>query len=507
LSSIKTPCRLMLLFTVLVILLFLSGCNEASSEATSSILLNIPKHPVIHTFDLSARQGLRDLAGDFSARASGADTGITVLPGEKVEIFASGSASVQPGRKQSGPEGLSPCPQSTMPEPSLPCYSVIYSVGITGPAGEVGTHTGFNPATAGNLFLGVNAPDAAMDGGSFHMTVLIIPSGTLAGVWAAPENGFTIQGRSMTLSAYVFAQNATIDTVQFTAAVPGQAPVPICETVAIGKDLFSCLWDFMLNGTYFHNGPITFGFTLNGSQYSGNSLEPTVNPDGIRTGVVRYVLTQSASFYAGYAATDLAQPGAYQKVTGHWTVPQAHCSPGETSLSGIWVGMTSDASDQSLLAQLGTDSDCQSGLPQYSMWWELFPAPSVPLDLPLRPGDNVTATVTFQQGKFHLMIDVPKEKAHFSTTQAGQVSDTSVAECITEAPTIIVDPATNRGHLAQLTNFGTVSIFCQLNNNEPIANGPEDILYQMQTDAGTAKATTSDLDQAGSTFTVQWHHG
>ena len=105
------------------------------------------------------------------------------------------------------------------------------------------------------------------------------------------------------------------------------------------------------------------------------------------------------------------------------------------------------------------------------------------------------------------MIDNPKERAHFSTTQAGQVSDTSVAECIAEAPTIIVDPATNRGHVAQLTNFGTVSIFCQLNNNQPLADGPEDILYQMQTDAGTAKATTSDLDQAGSTFTVQWHHG
>ncbi|TMB81219.1 MAG: hypothetical protein E6J44_11350, partial [Chloroflexi bacterium] len=364
-SSIKTSCRSMLLYIVLVILLFLSGCNVASPEATSSIPLNIPKHPVIHTFDLSARQGLRDIAGDFSARTSGADTGITVLPGEKVEIFASGSSSVQPGRKQSGPEGLSTCPQSTMPEPSLPCYSVIYSVGITGPAGEVGT-------------------------------VLIIPSGTLAGLWAAPENGFTIQGRSMTLSAYVFAQNATIDNVQFTAAVPGQAPVPICETLAIGKDFFSCPWDFMVNGTYFQNGPITFGFTLNGSLYSGSSLEPTVNPNGIRTGVVRYVVTQSTSIYAGYAATDLAQPAAYQKVTGHWTVPQAHCSPGETSLSGIWVGMTSDASDQSLLAQLGTDSDCQSGLPQYSMWWELFPAPSVPLDLPLRPGDSVTATVTFQ---------------------------------------------------------------------------------------------------------------
>src|SRR5437016_5009762 len=188
----------MLLYIALVFLLFLSGCNEASSEATTSIPLNILKHPVIHTFDLSARQGLRDIAGDFSPRASGADTGITVLPGEKVEIFASGSASVQPGRKQSGPGGLSPCPQSAMPEPSLPCYSVIYSVGITGPAGEVGTHTGFNPATIGNLFLGVNAPNLAMDAGSFHITVLIIPAGMLGGVWAAPEDGFINQGTTMT---------------------------------------------------------------------------------------------------------------------------------------------------------------------------------------------------------------------------------------------------------------------------------------------------------------------
>lgn len=506
-NSINTSFRLMLRYTVLVILLVLSGCSEATSEATSSIPLNIPKRPVIHTFDLSARQGLRDIAGDFSAGTGGADTGIMVLPGERVEIFASGSASVQPGGQQSGPEGISSCQESAMPEPSLPCYSVIYSVGIAGPASEVGSHTDFNPAAVGNLFLGTNTPGSATDSGSFRISVLVIPSGTLAGLWAAPEDGFTIQGRSVTLSAYVFAQNATINDVQFTAAAPGQAPSPICEAVATGKDFFSCRWDFTVNGTYFHNGPITLGFTLNGSLYNGISLEPAMNPDGTRTGVVRYVLTQPASFYAGYAATDLAQPAAYQKVTGSWIVPQARCSPGEMSLSGIWVGMTSDSSDQSLLAQLGTDSDCQSGISRYSMWWELFPAPSVPLDLPLQPGDSVTASVAFQQGRFHLTIDDAKERTHFSTAQTGQVSDTSVAECIAEAPTIIDDPATNRGHLAQLTNFGTVSILCQLNNNEPIANGPEDILYQMQTDTGITKATTSDLDQAGSTFTVQWRHG
>src|SRR6266851_504964 len=446
--SINKPCRVILLHIPLVMLFFLSGCNEASLGTSASIYLKIPTQPVIHKLDLSAQQGLRDLTSDFSVREPGADSGITLLPSEKVEIFASGSASVQPGGKQSGPGGISTCHEPAMPEPSLPCYSVIYSVGINGGAGEVGTHVGFNPAAVGNLFLGMNAPHLASNAGSFHITVLIIPSGTFTGLWIAPEDGFTVQGTTLKLSAYVFAQNATIDEVQFTMAVPGQALLSICNAFKSGEDIYTC-----------------------------------------------------------YAATNFTRLAAYQKVTGRWTVPPAQCSPGEISASAIWVGMTSGASDQSLLAQLGTDSDCQAGTPLYFMWWEMFPAPSVPLDQPLQAGDTVTATVTFQQSEFQLSIDAPKERVHFSTTQAGRVSDTSIAECIVEAPTIIDDPATNTGHVAQLTNFGQVSILCQLNNNEPIADGPQDVLFQMQTNAGISKAVTSALDQAGTTFTVQWHHG
>src|SRR6266699_7024429 len=292
----------MLLYIALVILLFLSGCNEASSETTSSIPLNIPKHPVIRTFDLSARQGLRDLSGDFSPRTSGADTGITLLPGEKVEIFASGSASVQPGGKQSGPEGVPGCSGSAMPEPSLPCYSVIYSVGIGGHASEVGRHAEFNPATIGDLFLGINASDLASNAGSFHISVLVIPPGKFAGLWNGLEDKFIVQGTSMTLSVQVFAQNATVEKVQFTVTVPGQAAVTVCETIASGEDTYTCVWDFRLNGNYLHNGQFTLGFSLNGSSNGWGSPESAVNPDGTRTGVARYVVTQPNGFYAGYAA-------------------------------------------------------------------------------------------------------------------------------------------------------------------------------------------------------------
>src|SRR5713101_5118436 len=94
-NFINKSCRLMSLHMLLVIVLFLSGCSGISSQGAPSLALKTPTHPIIHKFDLSAQQGLRDITGDFSVRQSGSDTGITVLPSEKVGIFATGSANLQ----------------------------------------------------------------------------------------------------------------------------------------------------------------------------------------------------------------------------------------------------------------------------------------------------------------------------------------------------------------------------------------------------------------------------
>jgi hypothetical protein len=500
-KTIRALHHLLLPSILLTVFLCLSGCNQTLPAPVPLI----PVQPITYKFALSSRQALRDAAGDFSVHTSSADSGIAVLPNEKVEIFASGSAMVQAAGRQLAPSGIPGCHKAAMPEPSLPCYSVIYSVGIAGRAAEVGTHVGFNPASAGNLFFGVNAPYLSGNVGSFTITVIIIPSGTFTGMWTAPAHALLVQGTQTILSAYVFAQNTNIDSVQFIVTVPGRAPLPVCTAVLVSEDTYSCPWDLTFNGVYLHNGPVTVGFTLHGN-WHGSTSKTLMNPDGLRTDIIRYALPQTTNIYAGYAATDFARQTTYQKVTGHWIVPRATCSPGENSASSVWVGMTSGASDQSTLAQLGADSDCNFGIPQYFMWWEMYPAPSVPLDPIVQPGDSITATVAFQQGHFLLSIDDPQQQFHFSTTQPGKVSDTAIAECITEAPTIVDDPTTNQGHVAQLADFGSVNISCQLNNNEPIANGPQDVIYQMKTSDNLAKASTSNLDQSGSTFTVQWHH-
>ncbi len=499
-------CRPTLLCLPLFLLFFLAGCEGGNLGAYASIYPSAPAKPVTHRFDLSAQQGLRDLTDDFSVRDAGADTGITMRPGEKVEIFASGAASTGPGQRQLGPEGLPGCHKPTMPDPSLTCYAVIYSPGINGRAGEVGAHAGFTPMVASNLFLGINAPDLARNRGAFHITVVIVPSGTLTGLWASPQSGFTVQGTSLTISAYIFAQNAVLNRVVFTMTLPGQTPVSICQAFQRGEDLYTCDWDLTENGNIFSNGQVTLGFSVEGNTQDGAVLTTVINPDGVQTGTITYVQTETNETYAGYAATSFGRPAAYQKVSGRWVVPPAHCTPGEDSDASVWVGMTSNETYQSFLAQLGTATDCQGGQPLYYLWWEAYPAPSVQLDFPLRAGDSVTASVTFQHGKFQLSIDVPREHVHFSIFQAGKVSDTKFAECIVEPATIIDDPATNTGHVEPLTNFDQVTLRCQLDGNKPIAAGPQDILYQMQTRSGIAKAFTSVLDASGTTFTVQWHH-
>lgn len=500
-SVINKIRRLTLLGSTLCILLVLSGC----SEALPAIYPKAPLQPVVRKFNLSAQQGLRDIAGDFSSREQGADTGITVLPGEKVEIFATGSAQVQSGVQSTGPEGNRACRDSRMPEPSLPCYAVIYSIGLTGRAGVVGTHAGFQPTQIGNIFLGVNASTLTGNSGVFHMTVLIIPAGKLAGLWATPTNDFIVQGTSTKLSVYVFAQNASITMVEFIApGSPGRAPTSICTARPVGADLYACEWNLQLTGERLHNGRVSIGFRVQGAaKQSDNAI---VNPDGVRNGVVRYTKHFLSENYAGYAATDLDGTVAYQKVTGRWTVPQVSCSPGETSDAGIWVGMSNNKTNTSLLAQLGTDSGCLDGSPLYSMWWEMFPAPPVMIDGLVLPGDSITTSVTFSNSQFQLVLDNPRQGVHFSTLQQGKVSDTSYAECITEAPFFVDNVATNSGYIAPLTNFGMVKFSCQMNNGQPIADGPQNILFQMNTPNGTPKAIISDLDATGTTFTVQWNH-
>jgi hypothetical protein len=295
------------------------------------------------------------------------------------------------------------------------------------------------------------------------------------------------------------------------------------------EDLYLCYWNFnRQNGLLVSNGTYDIGFTVTGQKDNGVSVTPDVNPDSVRAGQVIYAQPQISDNYAGYAAANAADPTPYQQVTATWQIPSATCSPDaaasspeNTSDAAIWVGLTpEDAANpgsKTPIYQLGTDSICFQGVPQYDAWWEIYPAPSYNISptnalFNVQSGDIATATVTYQQntGTFILSIQVRTSTASnalsivnwSSTPQLGASIGATMAECIVESP---ADATTNK--LIPLAEFGKVSVDCQVNNNKPIASGPQNYLFQMQTDGGAPKATVSPLASDGSTFTVTWNHG
>ena len=63
--------------------------------------------------------------------------------------------------------------------------------------------------------------------------------------------------------------------------------------------------------------------------------------------------------WSGYVIT--APAGSVSDVTGSWVVPGVTCAPGETSFASFWIGIDGDSSPT--VEQIGTDSDCQNGIP------------------------------------------------------------------------------------------------------------------------------------------------
>jgi len=208
--------------------------------------------------------------------------------------------------------------------------------------------------------------------------------------------------------------------------------------------------------------------------------------------------------WAGYAVeTSLAKPqSAVTDVKGSWTVPAADCSVTPTAYSSFWIGI--DGYSSNTVEQIGTDSDCSSGKPQYYAWYEMYPKFPSNLRMTVKPGDVMTAEVKYNaNGKFLLTITDTTTGASFSTTQNGKSAKRSSAEWIAEAP--------SSGGVLPLADFGTA----QFQGASATLNGHtgtiSDTSWQkdaltMATSSGVTKALPSSLSPDGSAFSVTWQH-
>ncbi len=207
-------------------------------------------------------------------------------------------------------------------------------------------------------------------------------------------------------------------------------------------------------------------------------------------------VTVTSTNWAGYAIT--SAPGSVSAVSGTWTVPRL--TNDIHGFSATWVGI--DGYSSRTVEQIGTEADFIGGQDHYSAWYEMFPRPAVVIDLPIRAGDQITASVTYTAGGFTLSLQDTTSGGSFTkTTEAlAATAKRSSAEWIVEAP--------SAGGVLPLADFGKETISAARatvgGTSGAITGGASAkvVAIDMETRSGAAKATTSALDSTDTSFTV-----
>jgi hypothetical protein len=232
---------------------------------------------------------------------------------------------------------------------------------------------------------------------------------------------------------------------------------------------------------------------------------------------------QVSSNWAGYAVTGTnpdGTPVTYTDVTGSWVQPAVACAAGSESYSAFWVGLGGFSSDSQALEQIGTESNCDSrGRAVYAAWYEIVPAPSIPIKLKILPGDRITAVVLVQGTQVTLQLTNTTRRTRVTKRVTVAAPDLTSAEWIAEAPSSCT--SSGRCTTLPLAKFGSVSFVRSAATDgthsgtiiDPAWNTTSIELSERPVGAGAgfvgqpstnSGAAPSDLSADGRAFSVAW---
>jgi Peptidase A4 family len=203
--------------------------------------------------------------------------------------------------------------------------------------------------------------------------------------------------------------------------------------------------------------------------------------------------TAESTNWSGYAVT--GANGAYNSVSASWKEPTATCTSRRSAqYASFWVGLDGYNSDS--VEQTGTDSDCSGRTPEYYGWYEMYPAFPVNFSNTVRPGDSMSASVTFSGTETYTLVLTDSTQGWTQTIKQNETGlDRSSAEVITEAP------SSNSGVLP-LADFGTVSYSTSSANGTSLGSqSPIEII--MIDNSNRDKDSTSAISGGGA-FSNAW---
>jgi len=236
------------------------------------------------------------------------------------------------------------------------------------------------------------------------------------------------------------------------------------------------------------------------------SARPPHRPIVIRD--IRHGIVNSLN-WSGYAVT--GAPGSVTNAKGSWIVPSIQGACGASNqYASFWVGI--DGFNSNTVEQIGVDADCQTGVPTYYAWFELYPHPFFIINgFTISPGNTVSAEVQYDGGgRFTLSITNVTTGQSFSTSAKVHSAQRSSAEWIAEAPS-------GASGVLPLADFGTasygfdttaVSSTCDATVNGTTGGiggfGASIQQITMVSNSGRIKAQPSSLSSDGASFSDSW---
>jgi len=151
--------------------------------------------------------------------------------------------------------------------------------------------------------------------------------------------------------------------------------------------------------------------------------------------------------WSGYAV----HSGRYRNVSATWIEPTAKCTlPKAKQYAAFWVGL--DGYSSGSVEQIGTDSDCAGKTPHYYGWYEMFPAAPFFFKTLVRPGNEMSASVTFSGTDTYTLVlrNLSRGWTHTIVKHETGLARSS-AEFITEAPS-------SGSGVLPLADYGTVTL-------------------------------------------------
>ena len=215
------------------------------------------------------------------------------------------------------------------------------------------------------------------------------------------------------------------------------------------------------------------------------ALVPASAGTSVAAGFAPHTNRFENSNWGGYAAT-----GSFSSVSGSWVEPSVTCNS-TNDLFAPWVGI--DGFDSSTVEQTGVQTDCSSGSPVLSGWYEMYPDAPVYFSNSVSEGDTITASVVNTSGSNYQLTLTDNTKGWSHTVNQSLSASDASAEAVIESPTSSY-PSFSRLNFSGVTFNGNPLSDYSLTDLESGGYGPTGLSgssFSMVPGFGTAHTHTS----------------